>query len=205
MRLVIDAVLEQAGPHQAVGLRISAHEGHADGLSADETFDLLKGASLERLHFLDVSAGSYEAGEWIVQPGEWKPGVLAPYAERYRRAYGLAAGVPGRINTPEAAAHILRWSQADFISMARTLHADPEFPNRALERPTGRVSRATCASTNFIRAAPSGAVSTRQRAVSTSETQTGTAIAGRGYWWSEPARPAWRRHGCWRNVATGWS
>ncbi|MEV5759498.1 FAD-dependent oxidoreductase [Streptomyces tendae] len=134
LRLVIDAVLEQAGPDQAVGLRISAHEGHPGGLSADETFDLLKGASLERLHFLDVSAGSYEAGEWIVQPGEWKPGVLAPYAERYRRAYGLAVGVPGRINTPEAAAHILRSGQADFISMARTLHADPEFPHRALSR-----------------------------------------------------------------------
>ncbi|WP_221358852.1 FAD-dependent oxidoreductase [Streptomyces beigongshangae] len=132
LRLVIDAVLREAGPDQAVGLRISAHEGHDRGLSADETFDLMKAVPLERLHFLDVSAGSYEAGEWIVQPGEWKPGVLAPYAARYRAAYGLPVGVAGRIATPEAAAQVLRSGQADFVSMARTLHADPAFPNRAL-------------------------------------------------------------------------
>ncbi|MDQ0771658.1 2,4-dienoyl-CoA reductase-like NADH-dependent reductase (Old Yellow Enzyme family)/thioredoxin reductase [Streptomyces aurantiacus] len=132
LRLVIEAVLGEAGPDQAVGLRISAHEGHDQGLSAEETFELMKAVPLERLHFLDVSAGSYEAGEWIVQPGEWKPGILAPYAARYRAAYGLPVGVAGRINTPEAAAQVLRSGQADFISLARTLHADPAFPHRAL-------------------------------------------------------------------------
>ncbi|UPZ26459.1 FAD-dependent oxidoreductase [Streptomyces sp. LRE541] len=132
LRLVIDAVVHEAGPDQAVGLRISAHEGHDAGLSADETFDLMKSVPLGRLHFLDISAGSYEAGEWIVQPGEWKPGILAPYAERYRAAFGLPVGVAGRINTPEAAAQILSSGQADFVSLARTLHADPAFPHRVL-------------------------------------------------------------------------
>jgi 2,4-dienoyl-CoA reductase-like NADH-dependent reductase (Old Yellow Enzyme family)/thioredoxin reductase len=132
LRLVIDAVLEQAGPGQAVGLRVSAHEGYPGGLTADETFDLLKTVPLDRLHFLDISAGSYEAGQWIVQPGEWRPGLLAPCAERYRRAFGLPVGVAGRLNTPEAAARVIGAGQADFVSLARALHADPAFPRQAL-------------------------------------------------------------------------
>ena len=39
----------------------------------------------------------------------------------------------GRISSPEVAAAIVASGQADFVSMARTLHADPDFPNRALD------------------------------------------------------------------------
>ncbi|WP_392958709.1 FAD-dependent oxidoreductase [Streptomyces sp. LN245] len=132
LRLVLKAVLEQAGPEQAVGLRISAHEGHPAGLSADATFALMEEVPLGRLDFLDISAGSYEAGEWIVQPGEWEPGLLAPYARRYRQHFGLPVGVAGRINSARAAARIVVSGQADFVSLARTLHADPAFPQRVL-------------------------------------------------------------------------
>lgn len=132
LRLVLDAVLDQAGPEQAVGLRISAHEGHPAGLSADATFALMEEVPLDRLDFLDISAGSYEAGERIVQPGEWEPGVLSPYARRYRRHFGLPVGVAGRVNSARAAARIVASGQADFVSLARTLHADPAFPGRVL-------------------------------------------------------------------------
>ncbi|MFJ7967133.1 hypothetical protein [Streptomyces sp. NPDC096324] len=87
---------------------------------------------LDRLDFLDVSVGSYEAGEWIVHPGEWESGVLAPFAQRCRRHCGLPVGVAGRINSARAAARIVASGQADFVSLARTLHADPAFPQRVL-------------------------------------------------------------------------
>ncbi|MFG3208502.1 oxidoreductase [Streptomyces tendae] len=132
LRLVMDAVLGAAGPDQAVGLRISAHEGHAGGLTADETFELMKSIPLGRLHYLDISAGSYEAGEWIVQPGEWQSAILASHAERYRRAFRIPVGVAGRINTARAAAHVLDSGQADFLSLARALHADAGFPGHVL-------------------------------------------------------------------------
>ncbi|MGW0801589.1 oxidoreductase [Nonomuraea sp. NPDC002799] len=129
--LVIEAVRARAGREMAVGLRISAHEGFDGGLTAGRTFELISGARLDLLDFLDVSAGSYEAGQWIIQPGEWERGLLAPYAERYR-ALGLPVGVAGRISTPETAEAIVAGGQADFVSLARTLHADPDFPRRAL-------------------------------------------------------------------------
>ncbi|WP_327582855.1 NAD(P)/FAD-dependent oxidoreductase [Nonomuraea sp. NBC_00507] len=131
LNLVVEAVRKQAGHDLAVGLRLSAHEGFDGGLTAERTFELISRARLDLLDFLDVSAGCYEAGQWIVQPGEWERGLLAPHAERYR-TLGLPVGVAGRISTPATAEAIVAGGKADFVSLARTLHADPDFPRRAL-------------------------------------------------------------------------
>ncbi|WP_222871752.1 FAD-dependent oxidoreductase [Nonomuraea sp. PA05] len=129
--LVVEAVREQAGREVAVGLRVSAHEGFEGGLTAERTFELISRTRLDLLDFLDVSAGSYEAGQWIIQPAEFERGLLAPYAGRYR-ALGLPVGVAGRISTPDSAEAIVAGGSADFVSLARTLHADPDFPRHAL-------------------------------------------------------------------------
>ncbi|MCB8913787.1 FAD-dependent oxidoreductase [Rhodococcus rhodochrous] len=128
---VIDAVRAMA-PGAALGLRFSAFEGVDGGLDTATTRERINAIDTHRLDFLDVSAGNYEAGQWIIQPGEWSRGLLAPHAAPYTRDFDLPVGVAGRINTPEVAEHIIASGQADFVSMARTLHADPEFPNRAL-------------------------------------------------------------------------
>ena len=125
------AAVRAAAPGLTLGLRLSAFEGTEDGLDAAATLALTGRVDVGSLDFLDVSAGSYEAGQWIIQPGEWPRGLLAPYAAPYR-GFGVPVGVAGRISTPEVAAEIVAGGQADFVSLARTLHADPDFPNRAL-------------------------------------------------------------------------
>ena len=92
---VIDAVRD-AVPTATLGIRFSALEGPPDGLGVDRTLEIVAQAPLDRLDFLDISAGSYEAGEWIVQPGEWEEGVLGRFAQRYRQ-FGLPVSVVGRI------------------------------------------------------------------------------------------------------------
>lgn len=128
---VIDTVRAMA-PAVALGIRFSAFEGVDGGLDVRTTRERVDAIDTHRLDFLDVSAGNYEAGQWIIQPGEWPRGLLASHAAPYTRDFDIPVGVAGRINTPEVAEHIIASGQADFVSMARTLHADPEFPNRAL-------------------------------------------------------------------------
>ncbi|WP_245650015.1 oxidoreductase [Millisia brevis] len=129
---VIAAVRERT-PNIALGLRFSAFEGIEGGLTPELTRERIAATDVERLDFLDVSAGNYEAGQWIIQPGEWERGLLRDYAEPYRRDYDIPVGVAGRINTPDTADEIISAGKADFVSMARTLHAEPDFPNRALD------------------------------------------------------------------------
>lgn len=125
MNLVIDAV-RQAVPDTIVGMRVSVVEGPADGISAEQQVAIIAKAHLEKLDFLDLSAGSYDAGEWIVQSGEWKPGILADYAKAYRQ-FGLPLGMAGRLNSPEIIEEVLSQGTCDFVSLARAIHADPAF------------------------------------------------------------------------------
>ena len=131
VNLVIEAVRE-AAPHVTLGMRLSAFEGVPGGLDPEATLARMRRVRTDLLDYLDVSAGNYEAGQWIIQPGEWERGLLARFAAPYRE-FGMPVGVAGRINTPEVAEPIVGGGQADFVSLARTLHADPDFPLRALD------------------------------------------------------------------------
>ena len=123
--------VREAAPDAPLFLRLSALEGPADGLDADATRALADRMRLDLVDVIDISAGSYEAGEWIVQPGEFPRGVLAPYASRYR-GLGPLVSVAGRISTGEAAEAILAAGQADLIQVGRATHADPEWPRKVL-------------------------------------------------------------------------
>ncbi|MFE5838249.1 FAD-dependent oxidoreductase [Arthrobacter sp. NPDC056493] len=125
LNLVIDAVRE-AAPDAIVGVRVSVVEGPADGISAADQVAIMAKAHLDQLDFLDLSAGSYDAGEWIVQPGEWKPGLLRDYATAYRR-FGLPLGMAGRLNSPAVIEEVIGGGACDFVSLARAIHADPAF------------------------------------------------------------------------------
>jgi 2,4-dienoyl-CoA reductase-like NADH-dependent reductase (Old Yellow Enzyme family)/thioredoxin reductase len=125
LNLVIDGVRE-AAPDAIVGVRVSVVEGPADGISAESQVAIMAKAHLDRLDFLDLSAGSYDAGEWIVQPGEWKPGLLREYALAYRQ-FGLPLGMAGRLNSPAVIEEVLGDGACDFVSLARAIHADPAF------------------------------------------------------------------------------
>ncbi|GAA4477302.1 FAD-dependent oxidoreductase [Rhodococcus olei] len=129
---VIASVHDHA-PGIVLGLRFSALEAVDGGLDAETTRARIAAIDTDRLHFLDVSAGNYESGQWIIQPGEWERGLLAPYAAPYKQDHDIPVGVAGRISSPDVAARIIASGQADFVSMARTLHADPDFPNRAID------------------------------------------------------------------------
>ena len=57
-------------------------EGVEGGLDAAGQRAVMDKVNTEALDFIALSAGSYEAGEWIVQSGEWAPGLLACGARR---------------------------------------------------------------------------------------------------------------------------
>jgi 2,4-dienoyl-CoA reductase-like NADH-dependent reductase (Old Yellow Enzyme family) len=128
---VIVAVRD-AVPGVPLVLRLSAMEGVPGGLDAAATLDVAARMRLDLIDVIDISAGCYEAGQWIVQPGEFPPGVLAPYAAPYRR-FGRLVAVAGRIATGDAAETVLADGSADLVSIGRALHADPDWARTVLD------------------------------------------------------------------------
>jgi 2,4-dienoyl-CoA reductase-like NADH-dependent reductase (Old Yellow Enzyme family) len=125
------AAVRRAAPSTPLFLRISAFEGVEGGLDADATLELVRRMRLDLVDVIDVTAGNYESGEWMVQPGEFPHGVLAPYASRYRDL-GKLVSVAGRLSTGDAAEAVLRADHADLVMIGRALHADPEWPQKVL-------------------------------------------------------------------------
>ncbi len=132
LREVLEAVRAAAGPGLAVGLRISADEASADGLTTQEVLDALAG--LDGDHLIDYvsvvlgSSATLSGSDHIVPPMTMPVAYTAPAAGRIRSAVSVPVIVAGRINQPQNAEQVLAQGLADATAMTRALICDPLLP-----------------------------------------------------------------------------
>jgi len=130
---IISRTKEKVGPDFPLIFRLSASEFVSGGLTLDETRIISRRLQAAGIHCLDISAGNYEAGHMIVQPG-WLPrGCLVPLAEEIKKVVTIPVSVAGRINDPVLANSIIQEGKVDFVSIGRPLLADPEWAKKAKE------------------------------------------------------------------------
>jgi 2,4-dienoyl-CoA reductase-like NADH-dependent reductase (Old Yellow Enzyme family)/thioredoxin reductase len=128
---VLGAVRAQVGASVPIFLRLSAFEGLPDGLDEEQSLRLADRIDLDGVDVIDISAGTYGAGQWITPSGEVEEGYLGRISQRYRR-FGRLVSVAGRITTPAGAARVLADEQADLVVVGRALHADPGWARHAI-------------------------------------------------------------------------
>lgn len=130
---VIAAVREAVGPAVPILYRLSADEHVPGGLALPDLCRIAPRLEEAGIDLLDVSAGIYESAPWIVQPMEMPQACLAPLARELRRAVGIPVSVAGRISDASVAERVLADGDADFVTLGRALHADPEMPLKSRE------------------------------------------------------------------------
>lgn len=130
---VIEAVRREVGPDYPVTYRLSGDEYIDGGLTLEETVPFAAKLEEAGIDMIDVSAGLYETAFIIVQPMDLPLGCNVHLAEEIKREVNIPVSIAGRINDPVFADNILDEGKADFISFARALHADAEFPRKAQE------------------------------------------------------------------------
>jgi NADPH-dependent 2,4-dienoyl-CoA reductase/sulfur reductase-like enzyme len=130
---VIAAVRDIVGAAAPLLYRLSADEHVEGGLTLADTCRIVPRLEAAGIDLIDVSAGIYESAPWIVQPMEMPRACLVPLAREIRRCVGIPVSVAGRINDAGAAEHILDAGDADFVTLGRALHADPEMPRKSAE------------------------------------------------------------------------
>ncbi len=141
--MVIDRVRERVGDKFLVEYRMSGCEEIDGGLQIDEAVAFAKMID-GKVDFIHVSAGldPEEAQAVRTHPTMFLPhGVNVKYAEAVKKS-GVKTPVVtlGGINTPELAEEILAEGRADIIAMARTLIADPHFPEKAAQGKTMEIT-----------------------------------------------------------------
>ncbi|MHA6195040.1 oxidoreductase [Pseudomonas wadenswilerensis] len=132
LREIIAAVRASTDEQFIVGLRISADERDAEGLTEDESLAAVQAlqTQLDYVHIVAGTSASLGGAIHIVPPMAIEAAYLAREAGTFKSRLQIPLFVTGRINQPQEAELILARGQADVCGMTRALICDPQMPNK---------------------------------------------------------------------------
>ncbi len=130
---IVREVRRRVGENFPISFKISAQEFVPEGLTTEESIEILEELVDGGIDIVQVSAGNDATPEWICQPMFMEKACLADSAEKIKKALKIPVMVVGRINDPIIADSIIEEGKADLVCMGRGLLADPELPNKAKE------------------------------------------------------------------------
>ena len=132
-RDIISEIRNRLGPSFPISFKISAQEFVPDGLTVEESIDILKLLVAAGIDAIQVSAGNDSTPEWVCQPMFMQKACLAESAAAIKKALKIPVMAVGRINDPWTADNIIAKDMADLVCIGRGLMADPEMPIKAQE------------------------------------------------------------------------
>ncbi len=135
------------GPEFPISFKISAQEFSKNGLTTQESIELLKIIVEAGVDVVQVSAGNDATPEWICQPMLMPQACLADSAYEVKKALNVPVMAVGRINDPLLAERLLALGKADLICIGRGLIADPELPKKARENRLDEIRRCVACNT----------------------------------------------------------
>jgi 2,4-dienoyl-CoA reductase (NADPH2) len=142
---IVRLVRERCGPGFLIIYRISAADLVEGGAPAHEIVALAQKVEAAGADVLNTGIGWHEARvptiAYPVPRGVWRQA-----AGQMKRAVGIPVVASNRINTPEVAEEILRAGDADLVSLARPMLADPQFARKARLGRAGDIN--TCIACN---------------------------------------------------------
>lgn len=142
---IIKAVRLAVGSDFAIIYRISALDLVDGGMTGDETLELARRVQAAGADVLNTGIGWHESDVPTVAHNV--PRAAWGYAaSRLKAVVTIPVMASNRINTPEVAESLLASGQADLVSMARPLLADPEFARKARLGQASRIN--TCIACN---------------------------------------------------------
>ncbi len=130
---IVREIRGRIGEDFPLSFKISAQEFVPNGLTVEESIEILRILIDEGVDIVQVSAGNDATPEWICQPMFMKKACLADSAARIRAAIEVPVMAVGRINDPVVAEGLLTSGKADLVCIGRGLLADPELPRKARE------------------------------------------------------------------------
>jgi 2,4-dienoyl-CoA reductase (NADPH2) len=142
---VVRRARELVGEGFPIVYRISLLDLVEGGQTWDETVDLARALEEAGITVLNTGIGWHEARVPTIIT-QVPQGIWVDHTARLRAEVSIPVCASNRINTPELAESIIADGQADLVSMARPLLADPAFVTKAAQGRADEIN--TCIACN---------------------------------------------------------
>ncbi|WP_417664438.1 FAD-dependent oxidoreductase [Pseudidiomarina donghaiensis] len=142
---IIKAIREAVGEQFIIVYRLSMLDLVPDGNTFEEVIELGKAVEKAGVTIINSGIGWHEARVPTIVTSVPR-GAFSWITARVRQELSIPVVAVNRINTPEVAEKILADGEADMVSMARPLLADPYFVEKAAANQADRIS--TCIACN---------------------------------------------------------
>ena len=129
---IVQRTREAVGPDFILIYRLSMIDLVPDGSTWPEVVQLAKAVEKAGATIINTGIGWHEARVPTIATSVPR-GAFAWVTQKMKGEVSIPLVTSNRINTPEVAEAILAEGQADIVSMARPLLADPEFVNKAAQ------------------------------------------------------------------------
>ncbi|WKE67189.1 NADPH-dependent 2,4-dienoyl-CoA reductase [Gallaecimonas kandeliae] len=143
---IVRAVREKAGADFIIIFRLSMLELVEQGMSWSETVQLARGLEAAGVTLINTGIGWHEARVPTIVTSVPRAAFSWVTAKMKEEGLKVPLITTNRINDPKVAEQILSEGQADMVSMARPLLADPDFVNKAAAGQADRIN--TCIACN---------------------------------------------------------
>lgn len=142
---IIKAIREAVGEQFIIVYRLSMLDLVPDGNTFEEVIELGKAVEKAGVTIINSGIGWHEARVPTIVTSVPR-GAFSWITARVRQELSIPVVAVNRINTPEVAEKILADGEADMVSMARPLLADPYFVEKAAANQADRIN--TCIACN---------------------------------------------------------
>jgi len=129
---IIDNIRSKVSRDFPLSVRINATDYLEGGITTEEAKVLSQELVKEGVDILHVSSGSMVTKSSVFPM--YRPTAFnVPFAEEIKKVVDATIIVGGAITTPELAEEVLQKGQADFVTLARPIFADPWFAKKTEE------------------------------------------------------------------------
>ncbi|MCH8545045.1 MAG: NADPH-dependent 2,4-dienoyl-CoA reductase [Alcanivorax sp.] len=142
---IVEATRKACGEDFIIVFRMSVMELVPDGATQDEILALARALEQAGVTLINSGIGWHEARVPTIVTSVPRA-AFAEATRRVKEVVSVPVIASNRINTPEVAEQIIASGQADMVSMARPMLADPHFVNKAAENRADDIN--TCIACN---------------------------------------------------------
>jgi 2-enoate reductase len=130
---LIEAIRRGAGPDFPILLKYALTHYMEGGRDIKEGLEIARRLEAAGVNALTINAGCWETYTWA-EPSTYRPrGLTVDLCEMAKKVVNIPIIAVGKLGYPELAESVLQEGKADYISLARYLLADPEWPNKVKE------------------------------------------------------------------------